>query len=383
MRGEEAGWHPLGGYRYLRPLLFRLPPEWMHHASLAALKWVGERHLGRRFIQHAYSPLTRGEIRDETPDMPLELPRLGLTFRNTLGLAAGYDKNALALEGLAALGFGHLEIGTVTLRPQAGNSGLRVRRLPSQSALVNRMGFPSAGAEIVAKRLERYRARASRRADLSGSHPPIIGVNIGKNRDTPNERAADDYVELTRRLAPLADYLTVNISSPNTPGLRDLQRLDALKRLLHPLLEARESLSSARGVRPPLLVKLAPEVLTAQPSHLEADVDSTSSFDLLIECLHDLGVEGVILANTRRVAEPLAGGLSGAPLFEDTLALTQRAKQIAPQLCVIASGGVGTHQQRLELERCGADLVQVWTALIYRGPLLIRCLSGSSPESLR
>ena len=140
MRGGETGWTPLGRYRYLRPLLFRLPPEWMHHASLAALKWVGERHLGRRFIQRAYSPLTL----DETLEVPLELPRLGLTFPNTLGLAAGYDKNASALEGLAALGFGHLEIGTVTLRPQAGNSGLRVRRIPSQSALVNRMGFPSA-----------------------------------------------------------------------------------------------------------------------------------------------------------------------------------------------------------------------------------------------
>ena len=342
-------WSPLGGYRFLKPLFFRLPPERAHQLSLAALAMAGSTRFGRSLLQKCYAP-------PET--QPIHM--MGLSFPHAIGLAAGYDKGGRALDGLAALGFGHIEVGTVTPLPQPGNEGERVRRLPSRHALVNRMGFPSEGAEVVERRLVAYREREAR--DQSLRSRPVIGVNLGKNKETANEQAANDYRLLAQRFAPLADYLAVNISSPNTPGLRALQQSDALKAILDPLLNGREVWRSPHGKRLPIVVKLAPEL-------------ATDHFEETIRLLSSSGVDGVVLANTRQVSQPWTGGLSGAPLAENTLKLVQHAQEIAPQLCVIASGGIGEPSHVEALKQSGAQLVQVWTALIYRGPKLLRVLT--------
>ena len=346
---------PLGAYRIWRPLLFRLAPERAHHLSLRALECASHFTWSRRCLAQLYAPRS-------TSYTPRSL--WGHTVHTPLGLAAGYDKGARALEGLTALGLGHIEVGTVTPRPQSGNSGVRVKRLKPQRALVNRLGFPSEGMEIVAQRLERFRQKREETSyiETTRSPTPMIGVNLGKNRSTPNHQAHEDYLKLIKRLGPYADYVVVNISSPNTPQLRALQGRDALSRLLDPLLNARETTSAAHGGRLPLVVKLAPEFK-------EASLEDT------LQIIIEANVDGVILANTQRVATPLPGGLSGAPLFNQTLRLIKQARAYAPHLILIASGGIGSRAQVDELLSAGADLVQVWTALIYRGPQLIRALS--------
>ena len=350
---------PLGTYRLWRPFLFRLAPERTHHLSLKALEWASRFTWGSRCLAQLYAPRS-------TYVTPRSL--WGHTVQTPLGLAAGYDKGARALEGLTALGFGHIEVGTVTPRPQHGNSGVRVKRLKSQRALVNRLGFPSEGMEVVAQRLEHFRRRREEASYAEPTHSrstPMIGVNLGKNRSTPNHQAHEDYLKLIKRLGPYADYVVVNISSPNTPQLRALQERDALSRLLDPLLNARETLSAASGSRLPLVVKLAPEFR-------EASLEDT------LQIIIEANVDGVILANTQSVEVPLSGGLSGAPLFDQTLRLITQARAHAPHLTLIASGGIGSRTQVDELLSAGADLIQVWTALVYRGPRLVRELSEVS-----
>ena len=209
------------------------------------------------------------------------------------------------------------------------------------------------------------RRAAQRAQDLSAqSGSPLIGVNIGKNKSTPNHEAHRDYLKLLYKLGPYADYIAVNISSPNTPDLRALQARDELRRLIDPLVDAREELNAADGGRLPIVIKLAPEFK-------EASLEDT------LHVIIETGVDGVILANTQKVNAPLKGGLSGAPLFDQTLNLIKRARAHAPHLTLIASGGVGSRAHVEELTRAGADLIQVWTALIYRGPKLIKTLSNS------
>ena len=343
----------LGIYRYLRPLLFTLPPEKAHQLSLQSLRWVSKLAWGRQWLSRQFATVQFHKERQS---------KLGLSFKNTLGLAAGYDKGAQALAGLAALGFGHIEVGTITLRPQAGNMGTRVKRLPQSSALVNRMGFPSEGVEIVAQRLEHYRNQENRLCRHL-NQVPMIGINIGKNKETSNAQAASDYTTLIHRLADLADYITINISSPNTPNLRELQDLSPLKILLEAILTARQQVRSYSQQYLPIILKFAPEF------------EQASLTDSLNLCA-TMGVDGVILANTRRVESPLAGGLSGAPLFSQTLELIKQAKETTPNLCLIASGGVSSVEQAQTLLEAGADLIQIWTGLIYRGPQLITELSA-------
>ena len=333
-------------YRAVRPLLFRLDPEQIHRLTLDALRLAGAHPVGRWL-----AGLAAGAPADLAP---VELG--GLTFRNRVGLGAGFDKDGVALRGWAALGFGSAEIGTVTPLPQAGNPRPRLFRLPADEALINRMGFNNAGAEAVARNLARARP-----------HLPAgfgVGVNIGRNASTPAKDAIGDYLAAQRLLAPLADYLAVNVSSPNTPGLRDLQA----PRRLHGLLVALEEAGQRLGCARPIFVKLAPDL---DPGDMEAVIAAALA----------VPIAGLILSNTTIVREPLAspdrlrreaGGLSGAPLLVRTRGTVRRVRAlVGDRMLIVASGGIGSGEDAAVLIGAGADLVQLWTGMIYRGPGLI------------
>ncbi|MGC8780512.1 MAG: quinone-dependent dihydroorotate dehydrogenase [Anaerolineae bacterium] len=333
-------------YPFLRPLIFRLPAERAHELTLALLRLAGSSAAGRWLVRALFAPRPNGPA----------VHAFGLTFANPVGLAAGYDKDGLGWRGLAAMGFGHLELGTVTPRPQPGNPAPRIFRLVEDRAVINRMGFPSRGADFLARR-------------LAGRRPAsvVIGVNIGKNKDTPLERAVEDYRTLLQRFAPLADYLAINVSSPNTPGLRRLQDRAALFGLLQPLAEERRRLADALGRPVPLLVKLAPDLADAA---LEAALDAILA----------AGMDGVIISNTtlrrdglRSAAAGETGGLSGAPLRGLSSAMVRRvADAVNGRLPIVASGGVMSADDAEEKLAAGAALVQLYTGLIYAGPGLVR-----------
>jgi dihydroorotate dehydrogenase len=289
----------------------------------------------------------------------------GRDLRNPIGLAAGLDKDGRAIAGLARLGFGAIEIGSVTPRPQAGNPRPRLFRLPENGAVINRMGFNSAGHEAVLRRLARYRER-------SGRNGPLIGVNLGKNRDSTD--AAADYALGIARFAGLADYLVVNISSPNTPGLRGLQAAEPLRALLERLAEAR----AAAEARPPLFLKLAPD-LDRQERAAIAEIALASA------------VEGLVIGNTTLARPPElrgrhraeAGGLSGKPLFApSTAVLADFARLTAGRLALIGTGGVFSGAEAYAKLRAGASLVQIYTALIYEGPGLLRRIKSELARRL-
>jgi dihydroorotate dehydrogenase len=304
----------------------------------------------------------------------------GLTFKNPLGLAAGYDKDGLAVRGLFALGFGHIEIGTVTPRPQPGNPRPRVFRLVEDEAVINRMGFPSRGSEYVQKQinpllretaLEKFLGIAPRMKrggpavmDRGGV---VLGVNIGRNKDTPNEQAALDYVSLVDSFSRLADYLTVNISSPNTEGLRQLQERNALESLLTHIHQQRTICEKILERRVPVLVKLAPDLTDAA---LEDAIDAILRTDM----------NGIIVTNTTLARDGLQseyrhelGGLSGHPLkVRSESVLRQTMKCVNGAIPVVSSGGIMTPEDaKLRLDM-GAALVQVYTGLVYRGPGLVQ-----------
>lgn len=292
------------------------------------------------------------------PDASLRVRTLGLDFPSPFGLAAGFDKNAEAIIGLGDLGFGHVEVGTLTKHAQAGNPKPRMFRLVNDRGVINRMGFNNGGSAAAVPRIERARLRRNR---------PIIGVNIGKSRITEVEDATADYVWSAQRLAPIADYLAVNVSSPNTPGLRGLQEVD----LLEPLLAA---VREAAG-ETPLLVKIAPDMLDEQ-------------IDAIVALAVRLGLDGIIATNTTITRDGLlaseqeieamgAGGLSGAPLKERSLEVLRRIRLTAPAgFCVISVGGVEDSADVLERLQAGATLVQGYTAFIYEGPLWARAINA-------
>jgi dihydroorotate dehydrogenase len=333
-------------YPLLRPFIFLLKPEQAHSLTIAALRLGGSNPLSRAALQAWFRPRQNGPA----------VEAFGLRFSNPLGMAAGYDKDGLGWRGLAALGFGHIEVGTVTPRPQPGNPSPRIFRLVPDRAAINRMGFPNLGADFLAARL-----RGPRPTGL------ILGVNIGKNKLTPNEDAAQDYVSLLRTFAPLSDYLAVNISSPNTPGLRNLQSRQALEALLAPLASERAEQARALGKPVPVLVKLAPDM-------------TDEELDAALEAVMTAGMDGVIISNTtlRRegLQSPLAGetgGLSGAPLNARNTALVRRVvRRTGGKLPVVASGGVMNADDARAKIDAGAVLVQLYTGLIYAGPGLVR-----------
>ena len=325
-------------YRAVRPILFASDAERIHHVTLAALAFAGRHAPGRGLCAVASGAAT---------SEALEL--MGLRFRNRVGVAAGFDKDGIAIRGWAALGLGYVELGTVTPRAQSGNPRPRLFRLAADEALVNHMGFNNAGADALARRL----------ADARSLLPDgfIVGVNIGRNRDTPDEGAIDDYVAAARAMAPVADYLAINVSSPNTPGLRDLQRVDRIG----PLLSAIAAIAGSR----PLVVKLSP------------DLDALE-LDELVDAVAASGARGLILTNTTvrrerlRSSAPADGGLSGRPLLAGTLSAVAQARERAgDRLAIIASGGIGSAEDSTAAQAAGADLVQLWTSLVYAGPGLI------------
>jgi len=303
----------------------------------------------------------------------------GLTFPNPVGLGAGFDKNALYLRELAALGFGFVEIGTVTPLAQAGNEQPRLFRLPQDEALINRMGFNNDGAEVIAGRLRAWRKGAGRREGQATGQAArlIVGGNIGKNKVTPNEEAWKDYEICFRALYEYVDYFVVNVSSPNTPGLRALQDKDALRQILTNLQRAGRELAGAHGLPPrPLLLKIAPDLNQQQ-------------LDDVISLALEIRLDGLVAANTTISREGLvtpverleaigAGGLSGAPLKERATEVVRYLRaQTGGLIPVIASGGIFTGADAQEKMEAGASLVQVWTGFIYEGPFIVgRICSG-------
>lgn len=355
-------------YSLFRSLLFRLDPEVAHQLTLHALRIAGDFPLSNWVLKLLY----------QVPAKPVEV--FGLTFKNPVGLAAGYDKDALAIQGLAALGFGHVEIGTVTPRPQPGNPKPRVFRLLEDEGVINRMGFPSQGSEFVQAQLnpalrygwfertfgiqprdERKKIIAIRKGDT------ILGINLGKNKETPNEEAVLDYLELLQNFAPYADYLTINISSPNTVGLRQLQGRDALNSLLTHLHTQRQLEEAQLKKRLPLLVKLAPD-LTA------------SELDDAIDVILSTHMDGVIATNTTLARVGLksmhhgeTGGLSGSPLAGRSEAVLRHiVKLVDGKIPVVSAGGIMNPNAAKKRLALGASLVQVYTGMVYRGPGLVR-----------
>ncbi len=338
-------------YPLTRSVLFRLEPERAHALALKAIARAGAFPPLRAALAAQYS------LQDAEP-----VEAFGIRFPNRVGLAAGYDKDGEGWRGLSALGFGHIEVGTVTPEPQPGNPRPRVFRLPEHRSVINRMGFPGRGSEWVANRL-----RGSRPEGL------VLGVNIGKQKSTPLEEAVDDYTVLMDVFAPLADYLAVNISSPNTPGLRQLQERHFLSGLLGGVSARKETLEDVLERRVPVLVKLAPDL---DPDQLKTAVD------VIVES----GLDGIIATNTtiRRAGvdgHPVAsedGGLSGAALSEiSTEILAAIVQQLGGTLPVIGVGGVMGPKEAQEKLDAGATLVQVYTGLIYAGPGLVKEILAS------
>jgi len=324
--------------RLVRPLLFAFEPERAHRLTLGVLRTVSHVDLGHRVL-NAFQP----------PTKPKRL--FGLDFPNPIGLAAGLDKNGVALPAWEALGFGFIEIGTVTAKPQPGNPPPRIFRFPEQRALINRLGFNNHGADAVAQRL--------RKLQSSGRWPRVpVGINIGKSMNTPLAEATEDYLSSFRVLREFADYVVLNVSSPNTPGLRELQGSAALSELLAAIAEKNVI------TRKPIIVKIAPDLAPEELDQIVATCDTNN-------------VAGIVATNTTMdhsvipEGQDEQGGLSGAPLREKSTAFV---RQIAARstIPVIASGGIMDADSAREKIAAGAQLLQIYTGLIYRGPGLLR-----------
>ena len=335
-------------YSLARPFLFCLDAEKAHDLGLAALEAA---------YRTGLNPLLASR------PAPLPTRVFGIDFPNPVGLAAGLDKNAAHIDALAALGFGFIEVGTVTPRPQPGNPKPRMFRLPEHEAVINRLGFNNGGVDALLRNVEK--------AKFSG----VLGINIGKNKDTPNERAVDDYLHCLDRVYARASYVTVNISSPNTQGLRDLQEEEALKRFLGRLRERQELLAAEHGKRTPMLLKIAPDL-------------REEAMDAIAEVVLAAGMDGLICTNTTVARDAVAGdrhageagGLSGRPVFaRSTAVLRGMAQRLGGKLPLVGVGGILDGSDAVAKIAAGAILVQCYTGLVYRGPALV----GACVEALR
>ena len=335
MKHLTNGWYD----QIVRPLLFRMDPETAHHFALCLLRVAPQIPGGLAFLRSLALP-------------PQPCTVFGLQFRNPVGLAAGFDKNGVAIPAWEALGFGFVEIGTVTAKPQSGNPRPRIFRYPKEQALINRLGFNNDGADAVADRLQRLRA-----GRLRPSIP--IGVNIGKTKVTPLEEAAEDYLCSFKRLAPLADYIALNVSSPNTPGLRSLQERDALIALLRLITSENVGLHKPRAI----LLKIAPDL-------------GDETMEEIVAACEEFGLDGIIATNTTLDHSALAshvdqvGGLSGNPLRERSTSVV-RFLRGRTRLPIIGVGGVSDGESAREKLQAGAQLLQIYTGYVYRGPSLI------------
>lgn len=333
-------------YALARRLLFTLEPELAHSVALHTLQWLRYLLPARHFSQ------------------PVEV--MGLTFPNRVGLSAGLDKNGDYIDGLAKLGFGHIEIGTITPKPQPGNPKPRIFRLPKKKAVINRMGFNNKGVDALVENIKR--------AKYGG----ILGINIGKNKDTPLENAQDDYLYCYRKVYPYASYVTVNLSSPNTPGLRQLQFGEHLKALLDALVNEREKLKNTYYQHKPLVVKIAPDMA-------EDDIEA------FCQIVNQSQIEGVIATNTTTTRDGVqkephadeAGGLSGKPLLNRATQTLKHIKHhLNPSIALIGVGGIMGAQDACEKFQAGADLVQIYTGFIYEGPELIKRIATLPREMI-
>lgn len=333
-------------YRILRPLLFLLPPEQAHRLTFALLDLA------------ARIPGAVKLAGDGSAAGPIAAEVMGLRFPSPVGLAAGMDKDARHVDALADLGFGFIEVGTLTPKPQPGNDRPRLFRLKQDRALINRMGFNNGGVDAAVVRLRKRRPGI------------LVGGNIGKNKDTPNERAGEDYMACFMALRPVVDYFVVNVSSPNTPGLRALQEKEPLLRLLGDLQQANADPTSSHPKRP-ILLKIAPDL-------------APEELDDVCTVVKESGIAGVIATNTTISRSDLrtsgteltafgAGGLSGAPLRErSTEVIKYLRKQLSRPLVIIGVGGIDSAEAAMEKIEAGADLVQLYTGLVYEGPSLVK-----------
>ncbi|HVT83887.1 MAG TPA: quinone-dependent dihydroorotate dehydrogenase [Chitinophagaceae bacterium] len=354
-------------YKFLRNILFFFPPEWTHYFSMNFLRILCSIPVKRRFISRYFRP--KGDI---------QFSIFNLEFKNRIGLGAGFDKNARYLRELEALGFGFVEIGTVTPLPQDGNPKPRLFRLPKDKALINRMGFNNDGVKVIAERLSKWKKKYELRIknyelDENRKHKIvnrklIIGGNIGKNKSTPNEDAWKDYEICFKELHPYVDYFVVNVSSPNTPGLRELQEKESLRKILTHL----QSENSKFKTQKPILLKIAPDLTNEQ-------------LDDVINLAIEIKLDGIVATNTTILRDGLSekskiksqkigsGGLSGKPLTQRSTEIVKYISQKTNGLIpIIASGGIFTSKDVKEKLDAGALLIQIWTGFIYEGPAIVK-----------
>ena len=331
-------------YKIVKPIFFSMDPETAHHRVTGGLRSFSKIWRAKSLLKSLYT----------VNDSRLEREVFGLKFKNPVGLAAGFDKNAEYIAEMAGMGFGFIEIGTVTPRPQPGNDKPRMFRLVEDEALINRMGFNNQGADVAAGRLKQLKARKEL----------IIGGNIGKNKMTPNEEAVNDYIYCFNALFDYVDYFVVNVSSPNTPGLRDLQEKEPLKKILNTLQE----LNNTKAIQRPILLKIAPDLTDSQ-------------LDDIVEIVTETQIAGVIATNTTISRANLnsdptlveeAGGVSGKPLTKrSTEVIRYLATRSNRSFPIIGVGGIHSAEDAIEKLEAGASLVQVYTGFIYEGPALI------------
>jgi len=344
-------------YNAIRRILFLFPPESIHYFLMNSLKALCSIGLIRKLIAWYFSP----------NDNRLNTTELHLKFQNPVGLGAGFDKNAKWLRELDTLGFGFVEIGTVTPLPQKGNEKPRLFRLPKDSALINRMGFNNDGVQAVAERLKKWRSGSQ-----STSSNLIVGGNIGKNKVTSNEDAWKDYESCFKELHPYVDYFVVNVSSPNTPGLRELQEKESLRKILRHL----QMINNGKARSKPILLKISPDLMQDQ-------------IDDILELALEIKLDGLVCTNTTvsraglltrkdEIEKIGQGGLSGKPIRErSTLIIEYIHKKTEGEIPIIASGGIFTGAHAKEKLNVGADLVQVWTGFIYEGPAIVKKICNS------